>query len=265
MGEGYTMSAQSDGEDRDSTIAYNLTKYLLDTRFKKSSQEETPLHLFPQVKRIVRQWLKKHFEVVGHIKPSAVFKYKHIREKVGDIIYTGITTDDSMGEPPIRPILDPYNPSGSTKYVGFNTAQDLWTTAANKCHINYCVLDSDWEGECCRAIENHPAVVSYAKNHNLGFEVPYQHNGETHMYRPDFIVLVNDGRGSDDLLHLIIEIKGQRKEDAQRKAETMKKFWLPAVKNAGNLGRWAFAEFQEPFEINERLQALITKAIEENA
>ena len=44
--------------------------------------------------------------------------------------------------------------------------------------------------------------------------MPYRYGSETRQYLPDFIVLVDDGHG-DDLLHLIIEIKGYRREDAK--------------------------------------------------
>ena len=62
--------------------------------------------------------------------------------------------------------------------------------------------------------EAHPGEA-YVKNHNLGLEVPYR-GSETRQYLPDFIVLVDDGHG-DDLLHLIVEIKGYRREDARRR------------------------------------------------
>ena len=44
---------------------------------------------------------------------------------------------------------------------------------------------------------------------------------------PDFIVLVDDGHGDDDLLHLIVEIKGYRREDAKEKKSTMETYWVP--------------------------------------
>ena len=110
---------------------------------------------------------------------------------------------------PIRAILDPYNPVGSTRYVNFNTSKtDRWKTDERRCHINWCILDSDWEAEFCRVVESHPRVRAYVKNHNLGFEVPYRHGSEAKRYRPDFIVLIDDGHGEEDPLHLIIEIKG---------------------------------------------------------
>jgi len=44
---------------------------------------------------------------------------------------------------------------------------------------------------------------------------------------PDFIVLVDDGHGDRDLLHLIVEIKGYRREDAKEKKSTMETYWVP--------------------------------------
>ena len=55
------------------------------------------------------------------------------------------------------------------------------------------------KAEFCRVAESHPKVMAYVKNHNLGLEVPYRYGSETRKYLPDFIVLVDDGHGDDDL------------------------------------------------------------------
>ena len=116
------------------------------------------------------------------------------------------------------------------------------------------ILDSDWEGEFCRVAESHPQVRAYVKNHNLGLEVPYRYGSETRKYRPDFIVLVDDGHephpdGTPDLLHLVVEIKGYRREDAKEKKSTMETYWVPGVNHLGGYGRWAFAEFTDIYDI----------------
>jgi type III restriction enzyme len=77
------------------------------------------------------------------------------------------------------------------------------------------------------------------------------------MYLPDFIVLVDDGRGDGDLLHLIVEIKGFRKEDAKEKKSTMETYWIPGVNNHGRYGRWAFAEFTEAYMIEADFKAKV--------
>ena len=60
---------------------------------------------------------------------------------------------------------------------------------------------------------------------------------------------MDDGHGDDDLLHLIVEIKGYRREDAKEKKSTMDTYWVPGVNHLGTHGRWAFAEFTEVYQI----------------
>lgn len=142
--------------------------------------------------------------------------------------------------------------------MNFNTSRrDRWETDARRCHINWVILDSDWEGEFCRVAEAQPKVRAYVKNHNLGLEVPYRYGSETRRYVPDFIVLVDDGRGEKDLLHLIVEIKGYRREDAKEKKATMENYWVPGVNNLGTYGRWAFAEFTEVYQIETDFKARV--------
>ena len=76
-------------------------------------------------------------------------------------------------------------------------------------------------------------------------------------YIPDFIVLIDDGRGDDDLLHMIVEIKGYRREDAKEKKSTMDTYWIPGVNNLGTYGRWAFAEFTEVYQIEADFAAKV--------
>ena len=163
-----------------------------------------------------------------------------------------------MGQRPIKAVLDPYNPTGSTIHVNFTTSKrSRWETDARRCHVNWVILDGDWEAEFCRVAESHPRVRAYVKNHNLGLEVPYRYGSETRKYLPDFIVLVDDGHGGDDLLHLIVEIKGYRREDAKEKKSTMETYWAPGVNNLGQYGRWDFAEFTEVYQIEADFKAKI--------
>ena len=162
------------------------------------------------------------------------------------------------GEKPVKAVLDPYNPAGSTMYVNFTTSKEKrWETDPRKCHINWIILDSGWEGEFCRIAESHPKVKAYVKNHNLGFEVPYRYGSRTRTYIPDFIVLIDDG--GEDPLNLIVEIKGYRGEDAKDKKATMENYWVPGVNNMGSCGRWAFAEFTDVFGMEESFGELVEK------
>jgi hypothetical protein len=118
-------------------------------------------------------------------------------------------------------------------------------------------LDSGWEAEFCRVAESHPKVKAYAKNHNLGLEVPYRHGSEVRTYLPDFIVLVDDGHGDDDRLHLIVEIKGYQREDVREKKTTIETYWVPGVNNLGTYGRWAFAQFTDGYQIESVFKASV--------
>jgi type III restriction enzyme len=124
------------------------------------------------------------------------------------------------------------------------------------------ILDSNWEAEFYGVAESHPRVRAYVKNHNLGLEVPYRYGSEMRRYLPDFIVLVDDGHGDDNLLHLIVEIKGYRREDAKEKKATMETYWVPGVNNLGTHGRWAFAEFVDVYTIESDFKAKVASAFD---
>lgn len=168
---------------------------------------------------------------------------------------------DEHGNPlarprPVKAMLDPYNPVGTTAHVNFNTSKtDRWQTDARCCHLNWVILDSGWEAEFCRVAEAHPRVKAYVKNHNLGLEAPYRYGSETRAYRPDVIVQVDDG--NEDSLNLIVEIKGHRREDAKEKKATMETYWVPGVNNLKQYGRWAFAEFTEVYQMQHEFEARV--------
>ncbi|MCR4297740.1 MAG: DEAD/DEAH box helicase family protein [Gallionella sp.] len=243
------------GDVRPSTVLFNLTQRLLYTKWRDPG-EEPKLHLFGQLKRITKQWLDTCLVCKGGTYP-ALLMYQALSDMACNKITAAITRQ-FLEERPIKALLDAYNPTGSTKHVRFNTSKtDRWQTSSKSCHINWVVLDSDWEGEFCRVAEAHPKVRAYVKNHGLGLEVPYRFGSETRKYLPDFIVLVDDGHGDDDLLHLVVEIKGYRREDAVEKKSTMDTYWVPGVNHLGTYGRWAFAEFTEVYQIEAEFNAKV--------
>ena len=248
---------------RRSTLLFHVTKRLLYTKWRDDG-EEPKLYLFGQLKRITRQWLDTCLVCKGATYPAQLM-YQELADMACERITAAITRS-LADECPIKAVLDPYNPSGSTIHVNFSTSKkDRWETDARRCHINWVILDSDWEAEFCRVAESHPRVKAYVKNHNLGFEVPYRYGTEMRTYLPDFIVLVDDGH--DDPLQLIVEIKGYRREDAKAKKETMETYWVPGVNNLGSYGRWAFAELTEFYEMQtdfeSRVEAAFNKLIDQ--
>jgi type III restriction enzyme len=253
IGEDVDLNLEHLEDMRRSTLLFHVAKRLLYTKWRDPG-EEPKLHLFGQLKRITKQWLDKYLVCKGDTYP-ALLMYQELADMACERITAGITRS-LVGERPIKAVLDPYNPTGSTIHVNFNTSKkDRWEADARRCHINWVILDSDWEAEFCRVAESHPRVKAYAKNHNLGLEVPYRYGSETRAYRPDFIVLVDDGY--EDPLHLIVEIKGYRREDAKDKKSTMETYWVPGVNNNGQYGRWAFAEFTEVYQMETDFKAKV--------
>jgi len=250
IGEGVDLSLVHTGDLRRSTLLFHLTQRLLYTKWRDPG-EEPKLHLFGQLKRITRQWLDNCLVCKGGTYPAQLM-YQELADMACERITAAITRAEQGKERPVKAVLDPYNPVGSTVHVNFNTSKtERYETDARKCHINWVILDSDWEAEFCRVAESHPKVLAYVKNHNLGLEVPYRYGSESRTYIPDFIVQIDDGRGREDPLNLIVEIKGYRGEDAKDKKATMENYWVPGVNNHGQFGRWAFAEFCDVYEMEE--------------
>lgn len=249
IGEAVDLSLEHLEDLRRSTLLFNLTKRLIETHWRDPG-EEPKLHLFGQLKRIAKQWLDNHLECKGNTFPAQLM-YQELADMACQKITAGITTAH-LGEKPVKAVLDSYNPVGSSIHVNFNTSKtDRWETDARRCHVNWVILDGSWEAEFCRVAETHPRVKAYVKNHSLGFEVPYQMGSESHKYRPDFIVLVDDGHGDDDLLHLVVEIKGYRGEDVKYKQTTMETYWVPGVNHLMRYGRWAFCEFADVWQMQD--------------
>ena len=255
IGKGIDLSLGHTRDYRYTSLVYELTKRLLYTKMRDPGGEPM-VSLFGQLKRITRQWLDNCLECLDDTYPAQL-KYQELADMACERIAAAITRAN-VGTKRIKAVLDPYNSFGSTAYVNFNTTKtNRWETDPAKCHINWIVLDSDWEGVFCQIAQSHPYVRSYVKNHNLGLEVPYRYGSTARTYLPDFIVLVDDGRGEDDLLHLIVEIKGYRGEDAKVKKLTMETYWVPGVNNNGALGRWAFAEFTDVHTMKSEFGELV--------
>lgn len=251
IGEEANLTLDHLTDMRAASIQLRLAEWIVRRRMTEDG-ERPNTGLILQMKPIVRRWMAEHLVTKGGAQPAQLLYY-HVADWVADRIMAAVTRAQGDSGRVIA-MLDPYNREGSTRHVGFNTSRDAYETGA-RCHVSHAVLDSGWEGEMCRVLDRHPRVLAWVKNHNLGFEVPYSCGGEVRRYRPDFIVRVDDGRGADDPLNLVIETKGYRGEDAKDKAATMQTYWVPGVNALGTMGRWAFAEFTDVWTIESEFAA----------
>ena len=250
IGEAVDLNLIHTGNLRRATLLYHLAKWLVMTHWRDQGQLPR-LHLFGQLKGIAGQWLDDCLRCKGGTWPAQLM-YQELAAMACNRITAAITQAEQDQARPIEALLDPFNPTGSTRHVNFNTSKaERWQTDPRKSHVNWVILDSDWEAEFCRIAEAHPQVIAYVKNHSLGLEVPYRYGSASRTYRPDFIVQIDDGNGLDDPLNLVVEIKGYRGEDARAKKLTMDSCWIPGVNRLQTCGRWAFAEFTDPFTMEQ--------------
>ena len=255
LGEGVDLNLVDTGKLRRSTLMFRLTQRLLDTKWRDPNGDPK-LHLFGRLKTVVGQWLDGYLVCKGETYPAQLM-YQELADKACEIIAAAVTNSHANGYP-VKALLDAFNPTGSTAHVNFTTSKtSRWETDASRCHVNWAMLDSDWEAEFCRVVEGHLQVISYVKNHNLGLEVPYRSGSVTRTYIPDFIVQVDDGHGKYDPLNLVVEIKGYRNDDARAKKLTMETYWVPGVNNLRRYGRWSFAEFTDVFDMEATFDKLI--------
>ena len=90
-------------------------------------------------------------------------------------------------------------------------------------------------------------MKSYARNDHLGFNIPYDFEGVSHYYEPDFLVKLTNG------LHLIVEIKGYQTNQDAAKHDAANR-WVHAVNNWGQIGDWRFHVCRDPQMLGQELQ-----------
>ena len=68
---------------------------------------------------------------------------------------------------------------------------------------------------------------------------------------------MEDGRGAEDLLNLVVEITGRELQDKEAKVDTARKLWVPAVNAEGTFGRWAFLEITDPWDAQRAIRSFL--------
>ncbi|MDO8140698.1 MAG: hypothetical protein Q6358_04295 [Candidatus Brocadiales bacterium] len=202
--------------------------------------------LFPQVAKIVEQYLKEKVQPISPANILDVFLspyYGWVIERLTE----AIQPDKSMGEAPEIPRYETSRGPGSTAEVDFWTSKDVREVIHS--HLNYVVADTKkWEQAATYVIDRHEMVDAFVKNAGLGFAIPYLHNGQPHDYMPDFIISLK----SEPPIYLILETKGFD-ELAEIKAQAAKR-WVDAVNTEGSYGIWEYAVARKPEEVGKRIE-----------
>jgi type III restriction enzyme len=243
---------------RPNEVAFALAKLTLEEYFCDDDGNDKPW-LFPQLLGIAKRWLTE----CVILKDNAFLQmllFLEFEHDAADRIYKAIVASTD-GTAALKPIFRPYDSTGSTRYVDFDTTRSVFATREDKCHISHVVADTDsWEQKMAKALEDMPEVIRYVKNHNLGFTIPYTLNGEEKNYIPDFIACIDDDHGPGDLLNLIAEVTGQKRKDKAAKVATARSLWVPAINNHGGFGRWKFIEVADPWDAQNLIRGFLRSA-----
>lgn len=244
IGESITLDLSKNADAlRLKSVIFDVAGHTLRTYFKDEAGQ-AEIWRYPELVRITSYWFEHHLHTRGNAKKQFL-KWRQYANTAATKIYNAVARslkNEADGKELQLPILDPLNPGMSTNHVGFTTSKKLIfdTTRSPVTHV---VGDSEWELAFAERLEQmEDVVLSYVKNHALHFEIPYWWDNQERHYRPDYILKIDDGRGADDPLHLIVEVKGLKDNQDTAKADTATAMWLPAVNNLGRFGRWDFVE-----------------------
>ncbi len=249
---------------------FYLAKVLMDN-YLCDTEKDAKWWLFPELLRITRRWMKDCVTYKDNTHPQ-FFHIGEIARKAAFRIHMGILNAEKQSEnedfknngseKTFIPIFSQSSRlkgrTGSTTDVLFETSRPTWETKPDKCHISHVVADTEsWEQKTAQALEQMDEVVTYAKNHNLGFTIPcINHNGESRQYVPDFItrILSGESGSTDGNVNLILEVSGMPREDKVQKVNTIKNMWLPAVNGSSEFGKWDFLEITDPWNIQNTIR-----------
>ena len=257
MGENQRHALDDLRGEREQTVAFRLARYTLEHYFR-SEAGHLQMWAFPELLGIARAWLSTCLVLKDNTWPQLLL-VEALGELAAEKIHLAIA--GSLGrEERLRPILNHYNPRGSTCNVDLDTTRPTMATNPNKCHVSHVVADTDtWEQQAARALEAMPEVRHYVKNHGLEFRIPYTYNGLERWYYPDFIARIEDGCGPDDPLNLVLEVSGPDLPEKAAKTASASELWVPSVNNAATWGRWAFFETKDPWNLQTELRDILAR------
>ena len=247
-------------------IAHSIVHKLVGDRNTTPDPDSNPKlrfisrhRLFPQVFRLVDAYVETKVDPGPCDKRElGLDKYKM---RIVDRIMAAIEPNDTQGETPLLPILNRYKPVGTSAAVDFFTTRTCYGTQRSQ--VNQVVLDTEiWERLACVELESSEVVKCYVRNDHLGLSIPYEYQGITHNYEPDFIVrLVNR-------VNLLLEIKGYERDQERAKYAGAKR-WVSAVNNwnrakLGDIeqrGEWGFHVCRNPALLQQELVGILDGTI----
>ena len=109
IGESVDLTLERLEDVRKSSLIMQLTTHLLMTKWQ-DADGDPKVHLFGQLKRIVRKWLDECLECQGDTYP-ALLMYRALADTACDRITAAIVQKQVKEDRPVLAVIDPYNPT----------------------------------------------------------------------------------------------------------------------------------------------------------
>ena len=251
---------------RPQQVAFALAKRVLDANF--NTVDDRRPWLFPRLVEMCRVWIEERVIVSGGYSLGYLMTITEARVLAAEAVWNAIVRQEGNRRERLRPMINRFDPVGSTGDVDFQTRKR--TVPTEKSEVSHVTLDgkdgNTWEQLLASELELNRNVKSYVKNDHLGFTIPYVHKGRSHSYTPDFLARLEPG--DDGIVRtLIVEVSGSQKSPGptRQKATTARESWCVAVNNHGGFGRWGYIEMTDPLAFKARLSDAIQALYGDNA
>ncbi len=230
---------------RPQQLVFRFAQMVLDDLMSGDREETDPKkaelrlrsrqHLFPEIVGIIQQYIKKKVVLQPGLdaRELGLERYaQQLVERIRDNILPAVAKESKL-----IPVINRFNPYNSTKQVNYHTSRTV--VDLTKSHLNRAMTQNGWEEQAIEVFEDLAGVLYYTPNdRQVGLTVPYDYDGQTKIYEPDFVVCLVGGKT------IMLEIKGGKGKvhDPNRvyaKNAAAKK-WCAAVSNLGRYGQWVY-------------------------
>jgi type III restriction enzyme len=192
--------------------------------------------LFPELYRVVSQYVERRVRFKPGVDRRELALEIYVRQIV-ERLRDGLQGPAAAAEAPLLPVLNSWSPTYSSSSVNYSTIRPV--VSLQRSHLNAAAPLSEPEKWAIEAIEESPLVECFTPNdRQIGWSIPYEYDGQSHKYLPDFFVKLKNGKT------LILEVKGEggMVHDANLVAAKngAAKKWTLAVSNLGEYGAWHY-------------------------
>jgi type III restriction enzyme len=241
------------------TVKFEITRQITDslTQSTEYSDGSKPKmkhrarhQLFPKIYQVVDRYVAEKVNFRG-CPPQELGLEKYTRRVVERLLAAIEPADsDTTGdEPPLLPVLNRHRKTGSTAAVDFKTTKPCHPVQYS--HLNQYAFDTEsWEQSAAFFLEklaDEGVIECHARNERMEFTIPYEFEGTSHAFVPDFLVR------PEEKMTIIVEVKGRETEKDRQKYQAARR-WVSAVNNWGELGEWDFLVCNDPPTLEQQLQ-----------